>query len=327
MVTLIKRLRQGLAIRVMRAARAANRSPLARRLLRGRSIRRFALVNRLYHTVFRLGVATGDRDAEARYRGVVLTGPAWDATIMPSVSAGYYEEFEVGVFERLASISRSVLDVGANIGVYTCTGAARLPEDGSLIAFEPVPENIGYLRRNVERNDLAARVTIEPVAVGAAPGRLTVHLSGEQTGKHSAAAANVGTAAGTLIMPMTSIDAYLADGGLGPPDLIKIDVEGYEGFVLRGAAESLAALPALLFEVHPELQENCGCAAGELLDLVFDRYPWVFVIDELDNVLRPCTRAELDDPHAIGLYRSNLAAVGRPEHLDALRQWHGLGSP
>ncbi|MER6008701.1 FkbM family methyltransferase [Nonomuraea angiospora] len=272
MVTLIKRLRQGLAIRVMRAARAANRSPLARRLLRGRSIRRFALVNRLYHTVFRLGVATGDRDAEARYRGVVLTGPAWDATIMPSVSAGYYEEFEVGVFERLASISRSVLDVGANIGVYTCTGAARLPEDGSLIAFEPVPENIGYLRRNVERNDLA-------------------------------------------------------DGGLGPPDLIKIDVEGYEGFVLRGAAESLAALPALLFEVHPELQENCGCAAGELLDLVFDRYPWVFVIDELDNVLRPCTRAELDDPHAIGLYRSNLAAVGRPEHLDALRQWHGLGSP
>ncbi|WP_344915124.1 FkbM family methyltransferase [Streptosporangium oxazolinicum] len=321
----MKRLRRDLAIGVMRAARAANRSRVARTLLRGHSVRRLPLVNRLYHTVFRLGVTTGSRDAEARYRDVVLTGPVWDATIMPSISAGYYEEFEVGVFERLASVSRSILDVGANIGVYACTGGTHLPRDGRLIAFEPVPENIAYLRRNVERNDLTGRVTVEPVAVGASPGELTVHLSGEQSGKHSAAAANVGTPTGAITMPMTSIDAYLADHRLGPPDIIKIDVEGYEGFVLRGAAQTLTALPTLLFELHPELQANCGCDASELLDLVFARYPWVFLVDELDNVLRPCTRADLDRPGAIGLYRSNLVAIGRQEHRDAVRQWHGLG--
>ncbi|MFF5114029.1 FkbM family methyltransferase [Streptosporangium sp. NPDC000509] len=321
----MKRLRQDLAVGVMRAARAANRSRVTRTLLRGRSVRRFPLVNRLYHTVFRLGAATGNRDAEARYRGVVLTGPVWDATIMPSISAGYYEEFEVSVFERLAACSRSILDVGANIGVYACTGGAHLSRDGSLIAFEPVPENLAYLRRNVERNDLTGCVTVEPVAVGASAGELTVHLSGEQSGKHSAAAANVGTSAGTITMPMTSIDAYLADNRLGPPDIIKIDVEGYEGFVLQGAAQTLTALPTLLFELHPELQANCGCDTSELLDLVFARYPWVFLVDELNNVLRPCTRADLDAPGAIGLYRSNLVAVGRQEHRDALRQWHDLG--
>ncbi|MEW9553933.1 FkbM family methyltransferase [Nonomuraea sp. NPDC050783] len=259
---------------------------------------------------------------EARYRGVVLTGPMWDATIMPSISGGYYEEFEVGVFERLASVSHSIIDVGANIGAYTCTGAARLPRDGMLIAFEPAPENAAYLRRNVGHNDLDSRVTVEQMAVGAAPGELTIHLSGEQSGKHSAAVANVGTSSGAVTVPMTSIDAYLDGSGLGPPDVIKIDVEGYEGFVLQGAAQTLTATPTLLFELHPELQANCGGDAGELLDLVFAHYRWVFLVDELDNVLRLCTRADLNAPDTIGLYRSNLVAIDRQEHLDAVRQWH-----
>ncbi|WP_166427807.1 hypothetical protein, partial [Nonomuraea mesophila] len=96
----------------------------------------------------------------------------------------------------------------------------------------------------------------------------------------------------------------------------------YEGFVLRGATTALTAQPTLLFELHPELQANCGCPAAELLDLVHTHYPWIFLIDELDNVLRPVTRAELDTPGTIGLYRSNLVAIGRQDHLDALRPWH-----
>ncbi|MFD1116364.1 FkbM family methyltransferase [Sphaerisporangium aureirubrum] len=314
----MKRLRRDLAVTAMRAARAANRSRVARVLLRGRSVRRLPLVNRIYHQVFRLAVTAGDRDAEARYRGVVLTGPLWDKTIMPSVSGGYYEEFEVGIFEQLAEASHSILDVGANIGVYACTGATHLPPAGRLIAFEPVPENLSYLRRNVDRNGLAPRVTIEPMAVGASPGELTVHLSAEQSGKHSAAAANVGTRTGAITIPMTSVDAYLAANRLPAPDIIKIDVEGYEGFVLQGAVQAMAASPTLLFELHPELQENCGSPTGPLLDLVFAHYPQVFLIDELSNHLRPCTRAALDAPGTIGLYRSNLLAIGRQEHLDAV---------
>ncbi|GAA0391672.1 hypothetical protein Acor_18260 [Acrocarpospora corrugata] len=42
-----------------------------------------------------------------------------------------------------------------------------------MIAFEPVPENVAYLRRNVERNELTGRVTVEPVAVGESCGELT----------------------------------------------------------------------------------------------------------------------------------------------------------
>ncbi|RBQ19706.1 hypothetical protein DP939_13335 [Spongiactinospora rosea] len=324
-----RNLRRGIAISLMRAARAANRSRVVRVALRGRSVRRFPLVNKIYHAVFRAGV-TGEHasDVTAAYRGLSLTGPAWDRTVMPSVAGGYYEKFEVSIFERLAAATGGmILDVGANIGVYACAGAAHLPPHGRLTAFEPVPENLGYLRRNIEANDLAGRVTVEPMAVGAEEGELTLHLSGEQSGKHSASAANAGTApdapGGTVTVPMTSIDAYLA-GRDERPDIIKIDVEGYEGFVLRGAAATLAGLPTLLFEVHPELQANCGCPAGELLDQVYAHYPWVFVVDELNDRLLPHSRAELDAPGAIGLYRSNLVAIGRKDHLAAVARWHDV---
>ncbi|MFI6502598.1 FkbM family methyltransferase [Nonomuraea typhae] len=305
-------LRRRLAVGIMRAARAANRSRVARTLLRGRSVRRLPLVNVLYQRVFRMGVAPG---AVVAYRGVRLSGPAWDNTIMPSISGGYYEEFEVSLFEKLAGLGGTVVDVGANIGVYACAGGARMPS-GRLLAFEPVPENLGHLRANVERNDLAERVEVAAMAVGAAEGTLELHLSAEQSGKHSADARNAGPGGQSVTVPMTTLDAYLDGRGA---DLIKIDVEGYEGFVLRGAAETLAARPALLFELHPELQANCGFAAGELLDLVYDRYPHVYLIDELRNTLVPCERAYFDRPGAVGLYRANVVAAGRTEHLEALR--------
>ncbi|MQA94605.1 MAG: FkbM family methyltransferase [Streptosporangiales bacterium] len=319
--TTTKGTRERVAVAMMRAARAANRSGAARRLLRGRSVRRFPLVNRVYHLVFRLGTASGGESVQATYGGLRLSGPAWDSTIMPAVSAGYYEEFEVGVYRRLAASSGLIIDVGANIGVYAVTGGADVPYGGRVVAFEPVPENLTYLRHNVASNELDRRVVVEPVAVGEETGEITLYLSAEQTGKHSAAAANAGPSAGAVTVPMTSVDAYVDGNGLGPPDLIKIDVEGYEGFVLSGARQSLDARPTLLFELHPELQANCGFPAGDLLDLVYARYPWVFLLDELHHTLVPVRRAELDLPGAVGLYRSNLVAIGRDEHLAAVRDW------
>ncbi|MEV4898177.1 hypothetical protein AB0K48_53490, partial [Nonomuraea sp. NPDC055795] len=58
---------------------------------------------------------------------------------------------------------------------------------------------------------------------------------------------------------------------------------------------------------------------SELLDLVYAHYPQVYLIDELHNTLVPCERAYFDRPDAVGLYRSNVVAAGRPEHLDVLR--------
>lgn len=252
-----------------------------------------------------------------------LTGPAWDNTIMPSISGGYYEQFEVSLFERLAALGGHVVDVGANIGVYACTGAARLPEGGRLTAFEPVPENLGHLRANVTRNGLDDRVEIAAVAVGESAGELTLHLSAEQSGKHSADARNAGPGASSVTVPMTTLDERLGDAGA---DLVKIDVEGYEGFVLRGAPTTLAAEPTLMFELHPELQANCGFPAGDLLDLVYSTYERVFLIDELHDTLIPCERAYFDRPDAVGLYRSNVIAAARPAHLAELTAYIGPAS-
>ena len=57
---------------------------------------------------------------------------------------GFYEKIELDVFERLAAISNTIVDVGANIGLYCCIAAVRAPDHAAMIvAFEPVPENLG----------------------------------------------------------------------------------------------------------------------------------------------------------------------------------------
>jgi FkbM family methyltransferase len=155
-----------------------------------------------------------------------------------------YLEGERFVAER--SLVRSLLkpgfrvaDVGANIGYILLLFESAVGPGGSVACFEPEPENVAELRRNAEANAFA-NVLIFPVAVGAAPG--TVSL---RSGLNGAVAED---GSGDLTVPMVRLDDALA----GPVDFLKIDVEGYEGHVLAGARRLLAEhRPTLFVEIHP----------------------------------------------------------------------------
>lgn len=155
-----------------------------------------------------------------------------------------YLEGERFVAER--SLVRSLLrpgfrvaDVGANIGYILLLFERAVGPGGSVACFEPEPENVTELRRNVEANGFA-NVEIFPVAVGALPG--TVSL---RSGLNGAVAED---GSGDLTVPMVRLDDALP----GPVDFVKIDVEGYEGHVLAGAQRLLAEhRPTLFVEIHP----------------------------------------------------------------------------
>lgn len=155
-----------------------------------------------------------------------------------------YLEGERFVAER--SLVRSLLkpgfrvaDVGANIGYILLLFESAVGPGGSVACFEPEPENVAELRRNVEANGFS-NVEIFPVAVGAAPG--TVSL---RSGLNGAVAED---GSGDLTVSMVRLDDALP----GPVDFVKIDVEGYEGHVLAGAQRLLAEhRPTLFVEIHP----------------------------------------------------------------------------
>lgn len=155
--------------------------------------------------------------------------------------------FEPEVQRELGALLRpgSVLwDVGANVGAVSLLAARLVGPQGRVVAFEPDPDNVGRLRRNLEANH-ADNVDVVEAAVGAGEG--TAHF---QPGDGGGETGRVVTGRDGIEVALTSLDAA-AGKGLPPPDVVKLDVEGLEVDVLRGGRELLGGRrPALVVEVH-----------------------------------------------------------------------------
>lgn len=172
------------------------------------------------------------------------------------------------------------IDVGANQGEFTLLAAALMPK-GQVIAFEPNPVNLLRLQRNLDLNRVAdssraraARVSVLPVALGAAPGlapmftdpRRVRRLGDQNSGVYSLAqSAQRREPVG--VVQVDALDSILRMRSVAKVDLIKIDVEGYELEVLAGAVSALRAFrPALLLELNQEALAGARRSVVELLD-------------------------------------------------------------
>lgn len=161
-----------------------------------------------------------------------------------------------------------VLDVGAHVGLVTMPAAGVLAKGGHVHAFEPAQANARILRRHLTLNDIA-NVEVVEALVGEIDGaRVPFFESVGPHGQNSIVlkggdklASEWGGYSRTE-RPQVSLDGYCERLGLSP-EIIKIDVEGGELGVLRGARATLARCrPLLVLSVHPrEIQ-----LAGESLD-------------------------------------------------------------
>lgn len=290
---------------------------ISRRLFANTPIQKLPLTTKIYTKVFRFGNPSDE--VNVHFRGVRLDIPTNDATIAPGLVGGFYERIELDVFERLAGVSKTIVDVGANIGLYTCIAADRAPSDGKVIAFEPVPANLRYLKRNLEENERTAQVVVEEQAVGQGSGEIQIYLADGSIGTHSPSAMNVIGSTTSITVPEVSLDDYARQklGGRSI-DLLKVDVEGYEGAVLRGARKTLQQdKPTLLIEFVPEHLANCNFSADEFLDLIFEVYDDVFLVDEPRGMFKPCSKYDLLRYSARGHKNANLIATSksrRPRH-------------
>jgi FkbM family methyltransferase len=184
-------------------------------------------------------------------RRLVLVSDGYDslASRMSWTGIDGFEPESQRLFLKLAESSRLVLDVGSHIGLYALLAAVGRPER-TAVAFEPVLRNVGYLRNNVIRN-AADNIIVEEVAVGDRDGSILLKVP-DTLRLPATATLNEGSNGGvdTTEVPIVSLDTYVTEHGLGPVDLIKIDVEGAESAVLRGARHIIEEhRPAIICEV------------------------------------------------------------------------------
>lgn len=143
-----------------------------------------------------------------------------------------------------------VVDVGANFGIHAMLAGVIVGKKGEVHAFEPLERNLSMLRRHVTLNGLEKNVHVIPSAVSNSTASELVFFSGEEEVAVTASLKPSQPNAKTTKVPNLRLDDYPDLAGR-TVRLIKIDVEGAELDVLRGAEKLLRSQkPLLVIEVH-----------------------------------------------------------------------------
>lgn len=178
---------------------------------------------------------------------------------------GLYEHYLARQFRARVKPGMVVADVGAHVGQYTLLAAGQGAE---VHVFEPNPHNLARLQRNLALNGLEGRAVLNAVAVADRVGEATFHLPLASNTGRGTLLADQADSAETVTVPVTTLDAYFEALGR-PPDLIKMDVEGVEWLVLRGAMNTLRAhRPILFLETVEESLRAMGATLADLAELL-----------------------------------------------------------
>ena len=170
----------------------------------------------------------------------------------------YDERYEAKMIRGLLDKGEIFWDIGANIGYFSLLAAATLEHTGQVIAFEPGQVAYARLLDNIALNPFS-NITTFNLAVTDREGEATLYLAAE-TADGCASLYGAGSeVTGQEICRTVSLDGFVQSQALPGPDFIKIDVEGAELFVLRGAREILAVSRPLLLV---ELKEGTLAASG-----------------------------------------------------------------
>jgi FkbM family methyltransferase len=179
------------------------------------------------------------------------------------------EHYEPEVWRHMMSEVRAgdcVADVGAFIGLYAVALAVRVGETGSVLAFEPDIDNYAVLAEHCRLNGVLDRVEL----IGAAVGDSDDWVSFE--GGNGSESRVSGSGSHACVVQSVRLDSIFAERRL---DILKVDVEGFEGAVLRGAnglLDDVDRRPRVIFiEMHPYAWSASGTSGAELLAFLRQR--------------------------------------------------------
>jgi FkbM family methyltransferase len=215
---------------------------------------------RVIKKCFSPGVAMalfGNRKMRVAVRGVTFEIPAWGNDLNYLV-----ECFILKVYESLPSFAPgsggTYLDIGSNIG---CCSLSWFQEDPGGIFFccEPNPPTAERLKRNISLNG-CENFHVLGCAVSSRNGSIGMRILENSL----MAVAGGGTGSGSSPVACRTLDDIISSEGITTIDICKIDVEGHEAEVLRGARNSLGSIKRLVIEYHSSqlLKEIKGLIAG-----------------------------------------------------------------
>ncbi len=185
------------------------------------------------------------------------------------------------------------IDIGANLGWFSLLLARLAEPQADVIACEPDQENFDLLRENLKMNGAEWVIALR-VALGESSGSVQLHrYKSSNSGRHSVLQLGASTDNGVTV-PLTTIEQLWARYELGDRRLrfLKIDVEGYEAFVLRGAGSRLLQRCEILsIEYSPDAMRTAGIDPTTVIDQLTASGLTLLIWSEF--MLRPITPVEV----------------------------------
>ena len=204
-------------------------------------------------------------------KGVVKNiGGVGNFLMSPEYTFYNFEEWGHGKnngFRKLVELAKGksvVFDIGAHIGICALP-ISRVIKGGLYYSFEPAEANRKYLEAHLKMNNID-NVIVAPILVGDKCGDcVEFYESSSDSGMNSLCQPeNKGSIYNKVVKEQTTLDFFVAKNGC-IPELIKIDVEGAEINVLRGAKSVLREYhPEIIISIHPKHLEILGHSVDEL---------------------------------------------------------------
>jgi FkbM family methyltransferase len=191
--------------------------------------------------------------------------------------AGDFEGSELHFVGRFLQPGMTVLDVGAHHGLYTLLASKKVGPAGKVIAFEPSARERKRLQRHVRLN-FSSNVRIEPCGLGSRHSQEQLFVvEGAEDWCNSLRPPAVGASTRSESVNILPLDDYLAQSHIARVDFWKLDVEGAELEILKGATLLLNRpfRPAILAEVQDIRTEPWGYRAREIIQFLHRQtYDW-----------------------------------------------------
>lgn len=244
-------------------------------------------IKRLHHWLYR--ATRPDEAVLAQVQGSRMYVDPRESIQHPGMLMhGIVDPGQTELFRRLIKPAMVVVDIGANIGYYTCLAARLLGGTGHVYAFEPFPRNFELLRRNIEVNQYA-NVTAINKGVAGRYDRLKLYLDRDSGLCHSLVA-HPGHSSGQFIeIDVVGLDDFFErETPHRRADVIKIDAECAEGLIIGGARRLLSQAGISVFmEFNAVHLPTMGTDPQELLRLIKELGFTLSLIDDQTGGLQP----------------------------------------
>jgi FkbM family methyltransferase len=218
-------------------------------------------------------------------------GPDW---IYWSIYHGLgYEPEITDIVDKLVRPQDVVLDIGANFGWYSTLFAKKYQNNVEVHSFEPAPSTFNTLTENIKLNNIEQGIHLNQIALSDRPGTTQIHIF---TGR-SHAVASISTLDeeeyDSFEVDVSTLDRYLESNNIDRVNFAKIDVEGNELFVLKGAANILRKedAPILTVEVNNDTFTHFNYTAEDVWNLLRE-----YDYDMFYAIVNSSTLAPIYDP-------------------------------